>query len=569
MQKLSGLLWLIVFLSPALLLIFPQQCATSVQRRTERNITETSTSVSVSVRKIIRIRGPVSGKKNQERRSLLQSDIRRNKKLWEKLKHNKLHRARKYKKFEDRNKITNNKLKKVNNNIDDENPHYGSNHKTLNRRIKYRTSKNPYRRRNSTIPVKPTPTAPSARLHQYLNSPETFQLNSAAEANYVALRRNIKPNRPKVTTETAARKPKSIKLLVGNMIDQLKADLDNLLRFNGNTLHYDKSIVKDAAKTKVEDFFDSLSNAIDTQTKVKPNCSSSKKESLEAASNILNVTEDISRTLASTLTVGSVTEIKLANISMAVMKKKLSDSTSSAWETGDVKVTLPDQENIAEDNSSISVSFTSYHNLGSMMNQKDDIRSPVLSVNVVRNHNQNQKRSIPLTKPIEFLLHHKPFKRVRKKKCVFWDFKYAAWSKDGCYTLRKKSTATTTACQCYHLTNFALKLEDEDEDIEEIEDTTILPPKLKFGDKLFPEKVNTIVKEEKSKFQVHITPKPVIHETVTYQQGLPVLNTRTALDTDYEYYWEEFEKEEENKLWDELPSEVENIQEYEALKIFG
>ena len=138
-----------------------------------------------------------------------------------------------------------------------------------------------------------------------------------------------------------------------------------------------------------------------------------------------------------------------------------------------------------------------------------------MRVNVVQNRNQNQMRSIPLTKPIEFLLHHKPLKRVRRKKCVYWDFKYAAWSKDGCYTLRKKSTATTTACQCYHLTNFALKLEDED--VEEIEDTTVLPTKVKFGDKLFPEKVNTNIKDDKNKFKVHITPKPEIYEPVTYK----------------------------------------------------
>jgi len=545
---------MIVFLSPALLL-FPHPSMTA-RRRTERNITETSTSVSVSVRKVIRIRGLVSGKKNQDRRKLLPSNKRHNRKLWEKLKYNKLNKARKYKKFEDKNKRRNNKYSRINNNIDKETSYYVSTPKTSIKRIKYRTSNYPTRLRNSTIPsVRPTP--PSARLHQYFNSPETFQFNSPAEANYVALRRNIKPNRPKVTTEATARKPKSIKLLVGNMIDQLKEDLDHLLRFNQNLLNVDKSVVKDAAKTKVENFFDSLSNAIDSQTKVKPNCSNSTKEKLDAAANILNVTEDISRTLASTLEVGSMTEIKLANISMTVMKKKLSDNTSSAWKTGDVSVTLPDQENIAEDNSSIAVSFTSYHNLGSMMNQRDDIRSPVLSVNVVQNRNQNQKRSIPLTKPIEFLLHHKPLKRVRKKKCVYWDFKYAAWSKDGCYTLRNKSTATTTACQCYHLTNFALKLEDED--VEEIEDTTVLPPKLKFGDKLFPEKVNTNIQNYKNKFQVYITPKPEIREPVTYKQGLPVLNTRTALASDYEYYWEEFEKEEENKLW----------KEYEALKIFG
>ena len=82
-------------------------------------------------------------------------------------------------------------------------------------------------------------------------------------------------------------------------------------------------------------------------------------------------------------------------------------------------------------------------------------------MNVVDSINHSSlKRSIPLTKPIEFLIRHKPLRRVRKRKCTYWEFKYAAWSSDGCYTIRKKSTATVTACQCYHLTNFAIAVEE-------------------------------------------------------------------------------------------------------------
>ena len=149
-----------------------------------------------------------------------------------------------------------------------------------------------------------------------------------------------------------------------------------------------------------------------------------------------------------------MTSIQLANISMLVMRKEMRENTSSDCLAGDIKVTLPDQPSIAQDDSSVTVSFTSYHNLGYMMGEEDHIRSPVLSVNVIKK--KNEKRSIPLTKPVEFLLHHKPFRKVRKRKCVYWDFQYSSWSQDGCYTLRKKSTSTTTACQCYHLTNFAL-----------------------------------------------------------------------------------------------------------------
>ena len=98
---------------------------------------------------------------------------------------------------------------------------------------------------------------------------------------------------------TPQENPKSIKYLVGNMIENLKDELDHLLMFNENLLHFDKSIVKNAAKTKVEEFFESLSTAIDSQTKVTKDCLDSKKDKLEAASNILNVTGDISRTLGS------------------------------------------------------------------------------------------------------------------------------------------------------------------------------------------------------------------------------------------------------------------------------
>ena len=183
-------------------------------------------------------------------------------------------------------------------------------------------------------------------------------------------------------------------------------------------------------------------------------------ENLEAASKILAATADIPHTLRLTLSVGSMTSIQLANISMLVMKKQMYENTSSDLLAGDLQVTLPDQPSIAQDDSSVTVSFTSYHNLGYMMSVEGDIRSPVISVNVIKT--KNHKRSIPLTKPVEFLLHHKPIKKDFLRKCVYWDFKTSSWSRDGCFAVRKKSSTTTTSCQCYHLTNFALSVERED-----------------------------------------------------------------------------------------------------------
>ena len=80
------------------------------------------------------------------------------------------------------------------------------------------------------------------------------------------------------------------------MINQLKSDLESLLGFNENLLHFNSSIVKKAVKSKVESFFSTVSNAIDSQI-----TDGSNNDSLIAASNILDVTQDIGRSMASTL----------------------------------------------------------------------------------------------------------------------------------------------------------------------------------------------------------------------------------------------------------------------------
>lgn len=72
--------------------------------------------------------------------------------------------------------------------------------------------------------------------------------------------------------------------MVDNEILQLKSDLDQLLKFNENLLHFDSSIVTNAAKNKVEKFMEKLSSTIDTQIIDKTN---EREDKLEAASKIL------------------------------------------------------------------------------------------------------------------------------------------------------------------------------------------------------------------------------------------------------------------------------------------
>ena len=77
-----------------------------------------------------------------------------------------------------------------------------------------------------------------------------------------------------------------IKSMVDNEISRLKTDLNQLLQFNENLLHFDSSIVKNAAKTKVEKFMQKLSATIDRQL-LNDETAEHAAEKLEAAANIL------------------------------------------------------------------------------------------------------------------------------------------------------------------------------------------------------------------------------------------------------------------------------------------
>ena len=105
-------------------------------------------------------------------------------------------------------------------------------------------------------------------------------------------------------------------------------------------------IVKEATKAKVETFFKSVSSSLNllnlqNDVKEKESEKSSSQQSQEdknTATNILNITADISKTLAQTVDIGSSVDIKLPNISMTVMKKKTGTSNSSIWEADSLKV---------------------------------------------------------------------------------------------------------------------------------------------------------------------------------------------------------------------------------------
>jgi len=258
-------------------------------------------------------------------------------------------------------------------------------------------------------------------------------------------------------------------------IDQLKSELKLLLVFNENVKEASNQIIKKATQAKVERFFQSVSSSLNMlhgKNKIKDNAEDiiiddepmteeelkQKEEDIKVATSILGITEDISKGLAATVEMGSKMEIQLPDISMAVMKKKLdlesSMEQSSVWESESLSVELPDQSSIAGSDSSITLAFTTYNNLGSMMTKTNEFSSPVLSVKVLGVDEKDG--SIPLTKPLEFVLKHKNMTGFSHRKCVYWDFDEDSWSEEGCYAVRDKSSFDRTSCQCYHLTNFAV-----------------------------------------------------------------------------------------------------------------
>ena len=130
-------------------------------------------------------------------------------------------------------------------------------------------------------------------------------------------------------------------------IGELKSDLKFLLLFKDNIRDASHGIIKEETKSKVEKFFQKVSSSLNLLSVHKHEKkeaqldertqTSEKKEKMKTATNILNITEDISRSLAMTMDVGKEVNIRLADISLTVMKK-LPGEESSRWAGGAVKV---------------------------------------------------------------------------------------------------------------------------------------------------------------------------------------------------------------------------------------
>ena len=106
-------------------------------------------------------------------------------------------------------------------------------------------------------------------------------------------------------------------------------------------MNVSNEIVKEQTKSKVKNFFESISQnfkSFEQPMEDEKNFVEGQKLSVNTATSVLNVTENISETLAKTVKIGSSLDIKLPDIKMSVMKKEAGLSDSSIWEADNIKV---------------------------------------------------------------------------------------------------------------------------------------------------------------------------------------------------------------------------------------
>lgn len=86
---------------------------------------------------------------------------------------------------------------------------------------------------------------------------------------------------------------------------------------------------------------------------------------------------------------------------------------------------------------------------------KQILNSRVISASLVR----GKHIQLPSSAPVRVSLKHLREDGMTNPSCVFWDLESSAWSTAGCRVL--ESNISRTLCECNHLTNFALLMEEQ------------------------------------------------------------------------------------------------------------
>lgn len=83
------------------------------------------------------------------------------------------------------------------------------------------------------------------------------------------------------------------------------------------------------------------------------------------------------------------------------------------------------------------------------------LNSRIISASLVR----GKHLQLPRSAPVRVSLKHLREEGMGNPACVFWDLDTSAWSRAGCHVV--ETNRSRTVCECDHLTNFGLLMEEQ------------------------------------------------------------------------------------------------------------
>ena len=115
------------------------------------------------------------------------------------------------------------------------------------------------------------------------------------------------------------------------------------------------------------------------------------------------------------------------------------------------------QEN--SENGAVRIIFASYNEFDQLLVPSQRVNASLRFVNSkVISASLGKGRHIQLPDSVKITLAHLRTHNVSRPVCVFWDYAIQTWSNEGCRMI--ETNVTHTRCECDHLTNFALIMEE-------------------------------------------------------------------------------------------------------------
>ena len=124
---------------------------------------------------------------------------------------------------------------------------------------------------------------------------------------------------------------------------------------------------------------------------------------------------------------------------------------------GNVNIVIPAESLIENsENGAVRLVFWHYNNLDHVLPSSTNgvkfLNSHIASASLSKGH------ATLLSNPLSATFHHLEPEGMANPSCVWWDYVSRTWSEDGCWV--KETNSSQTTCQCNHLGNFAVLMEE-------------------------------------------------------------------------------------------------------------